>query len=417
MGREPVKYDGVRVASATTIEIDFYYAGQRCKERIKREPTPTNLKRMSMFRSEILLAIERGDFQYEVSFPSSKNAKKFAKQPLAVGLTVGAYLETWLEDKRRQLAPSSFRDYSFTAKNILIPNLGHIMLKDLKWLDVKAMLTPMGCGNGRLRNIQSCLRSALNTAVEDQILEANILKDKVYSVQEEYDEDDENMEDRVDPFTAEEQAAILAASPPQFANLIRFAFWTGLRTSEMVALNWRDIDWEKKQVRVNKAWTRASTKPEDTKTPAGRRQVKLLGPALEALEAQKPFSYMKGEEIFQHPNTWQRWKSDKPIRDLFWVNVLPRAGVRYRNPYQTRHTYASMMLSAGEHPMWVAKQMGHASWTMIGRIYGRWMPEANTESGSKAELMFAAKADRDVDQNVDQTAVSDSKFQTDKPKP
>lgn len=415
MGREPIKYDGVRVASDTTIEIDFYYAGQRCKERIKREPTPANLKKMSMFRSEILLAIERGDFQYEVSFPLSKKAKQFSKCPQAIGLTVGMYLETWLEAKKRQLAPSSFRDYSFTTKNILIPKLGHVMLKDLKWVDVKSMLTPMACSNGRLRNIQSCLRSALNTAVDDQVLESNILKDKVYSVQEEYDEGDENMEDRVDPFTAEEQAAILAASPAQFANLIKFAFWTGLRTSEMVALNWRDIDWEKKQVRVNKAWTRASTKPEDTKTPAGRRQVRLLSPALEALEAQKQYTYTKGEEIFQHPNTWLRWKSDKPIRDLFWVNVLPKAGVRYRNPYQTRHTYASMMLSAGEHPMWVAKQMGHASWTMIGKIYGRFMEEAVPDPGRKAEKMFAPKADRDVDhdvdRDVDQVPVHSSKFE------
>ncbi|GAM51692.1 hypothetical protein [Mycoavidus cysteinexigens] len=38
---------------------------------------------------------------------------------------------------------------------------------------------------------------------------------------------------------------------------------------------------------------------------------------------------------------------------------MRRSGVRYRHLYQTRHTYASMMLSAGEHPMWVTKQMGH----------------------------------------------------------
>lgn len=43
MGREPIKYDGVRVASDTTIEIDFRYPGERCKERVKRQPTPANL--------------------------------------------------------------------------------------------------------------------------------------------------------------------------------------------------------------------------------------------------------------------------------------------------------------------------------------------------------------------------------------
>ena len=52
------------------------------------------------------------------------------------------------------------------------------------------------------------------------------------------------------------------------------------------------------------------------------------------------------------------------------------AGVRYRRPYQTRHTYASMMLSAGEHTMHVSSQMGHADWTMLIKVYAQWMPHA-----------------------------------------
>ena len=68
--------------------------------------------------------------------------------------------------------------------------------------------------------------------------------------------------------------------------------------------------------------------------------------------------------------------------------AVKKAGVRYRRPYQTRHTYASMMLSAGEHPMWVAGQMGHSDWTMIARVYGRWMPSTNNAAGDKAEALW-----------------------------
>lgn len=63
--------------------------------------------------------------------------------------------------------------------------------------------------------------------------------------------------------------------------------------------------------------------------------------------------------------------------------------VRY--PYQTRHTYASMMLSAGENPMWVAQQMGHSDWAMIRRVYGRWMPDENDLSGGAAVSKFWAE--------------------------
>ena len=38
--------------------------------------------------------------------------------------------------------------------------------------------------------------------------------------------------------------------------------------------------------------------------------------------------------------------------------------------------------------LWVAKQMGHTDWTMIARVYGRWIPSENDMSGSKAAEMF-----------------------------
>ena len=49
-----------------------------------------------------------------------------------------------------------------------------------------------------------------------------------------------------------------------------------------------------------------------------------------------------------------------------------------------------MMLSAGEHPMWVARQMGHSSWVITARVYARWMPSAD-DAGGKAEALFATE--------------------------
>jgi integrase len=75
-----------------------------------------------------------------------------------------------------------------------------------------------------------------------------------------------------------------------------------------------------------------------------------------------------------------------------WLPALKKAGVRYRRPYQTRHTYASMMLTAGESPIWLANQMGHADTGMIFRIYGRLIPDAVPEAGGKAVEMFSTNA-------------------------
>ena len=231
-------------------------------------------------------------------------------------------------------------------------------------------------------------RAALQEAFEDELIESNPLAGWVYRKAEPPKEADD-----VDPFSADEQAAILAKLEGQGKNLIQFAFWTGLRTSELVALTWADVDWRRGVVQIRRAQTQAARKtgPETTKTRAGQREIKLLPPALEALTAQKAWTWLKGDEVFQNPRTLERWTGDQPIRKTLWTHALKRAEVRYRNPYQTRHTYASMMLSAGEHPMWVAQQMGHADWGMIRRIYGKWIPSADTQAGSKAVAMFGAE--------------------------
>jgi len=52
-------------------------------------------------------------------------------------------------------------------------------------------------------------------------------------------------------------------------------------------------------------------------------------------------------------------------------------------PYQTRHTYASTMLSLGENPAWIASQMGHADWGMIRKRYARWIPQIDSSAGEK----------------------------------
>ena len=258
-------------------------------------------------------------------------------------------------------------------------------MADLKRSEIKTWAATLTAGNKRIANILSVFRAALQEAFEDELIDSNPLAGWTY----EKAQAPNDAQDDIDPFTQEEQAAILARLDGQGRNLVQFAFWTGLRTSELVALNWTDIDFLRGIGRISKATTQAAKEAvETTKTRSGVRDVRLLAPALAALKNQQAFTSLKNAEIFQNPKTGERWKGDQPIRKTLWTGALKRAGVRYRYPYQTRHTYASMMLSAGEHPMWVAQQMGHSDWAMIRKTYGRWMPDTELNSGGKAVSTF-----------------------------
>lgn len=381
MGRDGT---GVKAASASSIEITFMFRGVRCRERIALKPTPPNLKRAEQHRAAILYAIQCGTFDYRTTFPGSPRAALFAEYKGEV-LTVEQHLETWLSGMKPHVKASTWSGYEKDVR-ILIAALGAERLADLNRPRIKQWCQGLTCGNKRIANLLSVLRTALASAVDDELIEANPIREWTYERKEAPREKDD-----VDPFTGEEQAAILLELDGQGANLIRFALWTGLRTSELVALDWGDIDWLRGEIRVRRAMTQAADEPEETKTRAGDRRVKILPPAMDALQAQKGHTFLKGQEVFQNPRTGERWAGDQPIRKTLWAHALKRAGVRYRRPYQTRHTYASMMLSAGEHPMWVAQQMGHSDWSMISRVYGKWIPDAAPDAGSKAVRLFGAE--------------------------
>lgn len=73
-------------------------------------------------------------------------------------------------------------------------------------------------------------------------------------------------------------------------------------------------------------------------------------------------------------------------------------GLRYRKPYNTRHSYATMMLMAGMTPAFCAAQLGHAVGMLLG-TYARWIDGANNALEMQR---LEATLDRDSSPNLPQ---------------
>jgi integrase len=376
MGRKGL---GVRAKSASSIEISFTYCGVRCYERIQLEPTAVNLARAERHRQAILLAIEHDTFDYAVTFPNSRNLARFAAKP---PLTVGVYLQQWLNGKQPQLKASTYAGYKKIIKVLAAAHFGNLQLADIKRKHVAEWASRQTCGNKRLSNLISPLRAALTDAQHNELIEINPLANWTYK---------KLMPPKtaaIEPFSREEQALLLAHLSGQGRNLFQFAFWTGLRTSELIAVEWGDVDWNRGIIRIERALTQDARADEITKTKAGERDVKLLPPALDALKAQKAFTFLQDKRIFHNPRTGKPWLGDQAIRRTLWIPALKRAGLRYRNPYVTRHTYASMMLSAGENIAWISKQLGHSNSMMTMRVYAKFIPDSIPDAGDKTVNLF-----------------------------
>lgn len=369
---------GIREATQTSYEIEFTYQGERCRERIKLKPCPANRRIVERHRAEIINAIEDGTFDYTVTFPKSKRAAKLRTQNEV--LSVGQWLDKWLDSKEHHIKASTYNGYR-KAIGILKPVFGHMALTEIKKRDLRQWCDTLKCSNKRIRNLTQPLISAMQFAVDDELIESNPLSDFKFRRIEAPKEDD------VDPLSREEAEQLLLSLTGQYKNMIQFALWTGLRSSELIAVEWGDIDFVRGVARINKAKTQDSAKVETTKTKAGTREVKLLAPALSALSNQKAHTFIVGKHIFLNELTGLPFTGDQQLWRA-WRRSLLKAGIRYRNPYQTRHSFASFLLSSGENINWISKQLGHENVIVTLKHYARFIPDENEQYGAKAVDRF-----------------------------
>jgi integrase len=69
--------------------------------------------------------------------------------------------------------------------------------------------------------------------------------------------------------------------------------------------------------------------------------------------------------------------------------ILDKAGLRKIRIHDLRHTYASLLLSQGESPVYVKEQLGHHSIQMTVDIYGHLIPSSNRQAVNRLDDLDA----------------------------
>ncbi|MBV2177370.1 site-specific integrase [Klebsiella aerogenes] len=368
-------------SNGETINITFTYKGVKCREPLSNlEVNSKNIKYAERTLGEIHNKIERGTFNYGEHFPRSARLKIFGNT--STGKTVKVYLDEYLVIcETRKLSPSTIGGYKKCLN--ALESLHIFPASELTPAALKTWIQSQKTTLKTIRNQLSFLRSALDEAVTDGVLQINPVS-LVTASRYQSSKTDEESDYIVDPLSpAEVEALLHAAGNKQWENLFRFAIETGMRSSELCALRWRDIDFIGKTAHVQNASVVGVIK--GTKTKAGTRKIELTEEAIYALTCQKHFTFMKDAMVFEDPKTESPWAGADAIRKKAWVPTLRKAGIRYRNPYQTRHTFATRHISRGANLFWLASQMGHKGPEMLFRHYGRYLKEydGNTEKRPK----------------------------------
>ncbi|WP_038292101.1 site-specific integrase [Zooshikella ganghwensis] len=364
-----------------SLQIAFSYRGVQCRETLKIKPNKANIKYAEALRAEIISKIERGLFKYSEYFPESPKCNTFGEAQQK-NLRIADLLKEYLTDLPRIVEPSTAVRYRRSIHGQLLPEFGDILVTELTPRRIRQWIKSKRCKRKTIANHLIPLVKVLRLAVVDGIIlhspmDAISLDDIIHKQAKVSDF-------KIDPFTPDEINQLLSVMEGQERNAFQFAFYTGVRTSELIGLTWEKVNLRHQSVLIDQAKVEGEMK--GTKTGVkGEREVYLFPSAVQALESQAEFT-QDCEFVFHNPRTNESWTNDQQLRRRAWLPAMKRSSLRYRNPYQTRHTYACLLIARNENLFWIASQMGHQGIEMINRHYGKFIEEAGDNAKYKPKF-------------------------------
>jgi integrase len=290
-------------------------------------------------------------------------------------LSVGQWLEQWLETVRTEVSPKTHERYGEIVRNFLIPSLGNLALTKLKPTDIQRAYNTWVTG-GRLdgrsgglspqtrRHIHRVLRTALARALEQEVIARNpadAFKKRL---------------PKVDPrpmatLDADQSARLLEAiAHSRVYWPVLLALSTGMRRGEVLAVRWKNVDLDRATLRVMESLEQTKTGIR-FKAPKTDRTRTITLPAY-AVEELRRLRRQQAEDlpalgVRQTGETLLCARADgephQPLsltyefaRFMGRMKDLPR--VRF---HDLRHSHPTQLLASGVHPKIASERLGHAS--------------------------------------------------------
>lgn len=197
------------------------------------------------------------------------------------------------------------------------------------------------------------------------------------------------------PLDDDEQRAFLAATPETYKPLIAVALGTGLRISELLGLQWGDIDTKAKVVHVRRALSQRKEFGEPKH--GSRREVILFDDTAQVLREYKLRSrYTPDEDLVFCTSSGKPLNQRNVRRDSFEV-ARERSGIDIRGFHNLRDSFASALIFDGADVAYVQRQMGHRSpqvtWECYISLFNRRDQDARVREAREGRLERTWKDD------------------------
>lgn len=337
----------------------WYFVAMHNGKRIKKALSASVVEARSMRDKHLKEILLLGETSLNVNSKNSSMSKDILFGEVAV---------EWALRAQEKVRKSVWKDYRRSMNNFILPYFGNLNIKQITFRDIEKFMEIQSSSPKRVKNILIPIRSLMKYAMREQYIEKNPM-DLV--------EVPKGIKTDIHPLSMDEVQRFLSVVDIHYKNFFIVAFFTGMRFGEMSALKWRNIDFQRNIIHVKE--TRVDGEETTPKTAGSIRELNMLPPVFNALNDQHKSTGTKSDYVFLN-------KHDKPVQpgttnSRFWKNGLREAGLQNRSLYQTRHTFATLMLDAGELPGWVQRMMGHTSLKMILEHYYKYTKNYQRDDG------------------------------------
>uniref|UniRef100_UPI004047BCA9 tyrosine-type recombinase/integrase n=1 Tax=Aliarcobacter sp. TaxID=2321116 RepID=UPI004047BCA9 len=346
------------------IYLDINFNGKRKRPSTGLEKTNANLKLVEKeIIPKIQVALANGTFSFEDEAKISSNI-------------FGKFAKSYFELLKENIRESTYKGNLVHYNNQIKPYFENKLISNIKPMDIEKWqneLIKKGYSQNTLLRYKSIFFSIMEKAYKNDVIENNPFKKTNQPKQkkliiENILEDDK----KILPFT-EDELQIMFKFEGYIGYYIYLAVYTGMRPSEILALDWKDIDYEQKRIAVYKSILDGEMNK--TKTLSSTRYVDML-PNLEI--KLKEWQKICSSKLIVFPNRFgKRFYSHAGPSKVF-KSRLKQHNIKYRYLYQLRHTFASRYisrLSDGVNILWVSKMLGHKDVSITLNTYTKFIVE------------------------------------------
>jgi integrase len=316
-------------------------------------------------------------------------------------LTFGVYLTArWLPGRRLELAQSTWDGYRRKIDLHVLPSLGSIPIRRLRPHHLERLYEEkLQPGNGKrplapktVLEIHLIIRGALNDAVRRGIVTPNVAlvahAPKLRSIP------------KAEPqaWTAQELQVFLreAAGHRLFPAMWLLAN-TGLRRSELLGLQWDDVDLDAATLAINRGLVSIGYELHESrgKTSNSRRAIDLDPTTVAVLTAWKRWQHAERTAVGIQSENWVLADVDgNPIHphsiSQAFERIVARAGVPKVRFHDVRHTHGTLLIKAGVPVKVVSERLGHGNPAFTIDTYQHVLPGMQAEAARTFERLIVA---------------------------